>query len=166
MPVSGWLFSTARLSTRARPAADEYVPSGQKVEVLLVARHRVNDRLGFVLEDQDDGFQQAGAGVEPEPQFSVRWAGAVQGLDPQWSFGSLDDVELRGTVRECAWVDLYTDSCASAARIASDRLMRFLAAAASRASSLSAVSRTATTCMGAAPRPGRPRPRCLSSSTS
>ncbi len=77
----------------------------------------------------------------------MRWAIVVEGLDPQWPFGSPDGVGFLDTVLVGARVDLHADNCASAARIASDRLMWFFAAAASRASSSSAVSRTATTCI-------------------
>jgi len=61
---------------------------------------------------------------------------------------------------------LQAAKVARAARIVSDLLMFFLAANASRAVISSAVDRTAMTGIGSAPRPGRPRPRCFSASTS
>jgi len=124
------------------------------------------NHLFAVLEGEYHRLQQAGSGVEAQAQLSVGRAVLVEGLDPQRPLCCLDRILRRDAVLERASVDLHAAKWASAARIASDLLMSFLAAAASRASSSSAVSRTATTCIGSAPRPGRPRPRRLRMSTS
>jgi hypothetical protein len=51
------------------PRASRQMSAGvtAEVQVLLAARHRVDDKLGSVLEDQDDGFKKACCDVEPEP---------------------------------------------------------------------------------------------------
>ena len=79
------------------------------------------------------------------------------GAHPQRPLRCLDRVFWGDVVLQCAPVDFHAGKWASAARIISDLLISFLAAASSRASSSSAVSRTATTCIGSAPRPWRPR---------
>ena len=88
-------------------------------------------------------------------QLSVGRAVLAEGLDPHRPLCCLDRILRRDAVLERAPVDLHAAKWASAARIASNLLISFLAAAASRASSSSAVSRTATTCIGSE----RKRPR-------
>lgn len=61
------------------------------------------------------------------------WAIVSEGLDPHWPFGSLDGIGFLDTVLQGAWVDPHAGRCASAALMASDRLMWFFAAAASGA---------------------------------
>lgn len=126
----------------------------------------MDDDLFTAVEDEHDGLEQSSAGVEAEAEFSGGSLLLGEGLDPDGSLGSLDGVVGGDPVLERAGVDLHAAKCASAARIASERLIWFFDAAASSASNSSAVSRTATTCIGSAPRPGRPRPRRLSASTS
>ena len=141
-------------------------PLGQEVQVLPASRHGVDDNLVPALEDEDHRLQEAGTGVETQAQLPSWRAALVERLDPQRPHRRLDRILRGDAVLECARVDVHAAKWASAARIASDLLMWLLAAAASRASSSSTVSRTATTCIGSAPRPGRPRPRRFNSSTS
>lgn len=82
------------------------------------------------------------------------------------SVGCLDHVLGQHPVFRCAVVDLHAAKSARARRIASERDMCSRAVNSSSASILSAVKRTAMTCIGSAPRPGRPRPRRFNSSAS
>jgi len=126
----------------------------------------MDDQLIAALKGQDHGLQQTGAGVESQAQLPRRQVVISYGLDPQGPLRGLDRILGGDAVLERARVDPQAAKWVSAARMASDLLMSFPAAAASRALSSSVVRRTATTCIGSAPRPGRPRPRRLSSSTS
>lgn len=63
-------------------------------------------------------------------------------------------------------MDVHAAYAAIASRISSERDLCSRAARASSAASSSAVNRSATTCAGSAPRPGRPRPRRLGASMS
>ena len=96
----------------------------------------MDDQLIAALEDQNHRLEQAAPGVEAQAEFSVGRAVVVEGLDPQRPLGRLDRILGRDAVLERALVDLHAAKWASAARIASDLLMSFLAAAASRAADL------------------------------
>ncbi len=140
--------------------------SGQEIPVLLAGWHGVNDQFFAALEDEDNCLKQASVGVEAEPQFAVRPVLLIEWLHPDWPVGRLDCVVCKHSVLESAVMDLHAAKPANALRIASDREMCSRSAMASTAASSSAVRRTATTCIGSAPRPGRPRPRRFISSTS
>jgi hypothetical protein len=132
---------------------------GSRVGQLSLSRHE----SGPIISGPGDCQRSfPGSGVEAQAQLPVGRAVLVEGLDPQRPLCRLNRILQRDAMLERARVNLHAAKWASAARIASDLLMEFIAAAASRASSSAAVSRTATTCIGSAPRPGRPRPRRFS----
>lgn len=104
--------------------------------------------------------------VEPEAKLPVGPFLVLQRFDPLRPVRRLRGVLDRHPMLQRARVDLHAAYAARARRIASERDTCSRSAIASNANSSSAVSRTATTCIGSAPRPGRPRPRRLSWSTS
>lgn len=125
-----------------------------------------SDHLVAALEDQDNRLEQTSLGIESEAKFAVWPVLFVEGFDPERPVGCQDRVVRCYSVLECAVVDSHAAKPARALRMASDREMCSRSAMASTAASSSTVRRTATTCIGSDPRPGRPRPRRFIASTS
>lgn len=94
---------------------------GEQIPVLLAGRHRVDDHLLATFEHQHHGLQQPGMGVEAEPKLA-KGRTIVQRLNPKRPLSGLLDVLSNHAVLESAGVDLHAAKCASAARIASERL--------------------------------------------
>lgn len=89
--------------------------------MLRASWHGVDDHLVTVLEDEDDGLEQARSGVEAEPQLAMRSVLLVERFDPERPVGCLGRALWEDPVLECPVVDVHAAKSASALRIASDR---------------------------------------------
>ena len=97
---------------------------GQEVEVLSAGRHGVDNDLVAVVEDQDHGFKEAGFRVEAEAQFAPWWV-VVERFNPQRPIGSLERIFGKDSVLKGSLMNSHAAKCATAARMASDRLRPF-----------------------------------------
>src|SRR6185312_723044 len=139
--------------------------SGKQFEHLVSCFHGVNCELVSTVEYEHNRLQKPPLCVEPETKLPGRTA-LIEFLDPKRPHGRLNDVFRCYAMLQRGGVNLHAADAASASRMISERVFPSRVARASMADNSSAVRRSAITCDGSAPRPGRPRPRFFRVSTS
>lgn len=82
----------------------------------------MDDHFVAALEDQDDGLQQSGLGVEPKSKLPMRPVIIIQGFDLLRPSGCLHDVVVADPVFPGGGMDSHAAKAAKARRMASDRL--------------------------------------------